>query len=147
MPVPDQLMFQVAQHIRYAYNGHPVSLYGTTTIPKLLPLQSSSHTWSSWNDSLSLSAVLKLILNLQRDSVDVWAHAARTNSSSLQRGHNHESIFLFKICILTHFSSPSRLNVIHAHPLSRQSFPVFEKASLFKLEAENIIQAHTPDVI
>ncbi|KAG2740063.1 hypothetical protein P692DRAFT_20840936 [Suillus brevipes Sb2] len=39
-------------------------------------------------------------LMFQRDSVEAWAHATRTNSSSLQRGHYHKSIFLFNLSFI-----------------------------------------------
>jgi hypothetical protein len=85
----------------------------------------------------SLSALLKLIFNLKRGSVETWAHATRTNSSSFQEdiamsrsSYSSESCLLLsaltssatRTCNLTRFSSPSRLNVIHGHHIHISRF-------------------------
>ncbi|KAG2746980.1 hypothetical protein P692DRAFT_201615811 [Suillus brevipes Sb2] len=82
----------------------------------------------------SLSAVLKLMFNLQRDSIEVWLtlqeqtppHCSEDITTS-RSSYSSESCLLLsaltisatRACILTHFSSLSRLNVIHGHiPIS-----------------------------
>ncbi|KAG1762002.1 hypothetical protein EDD22DRAFT_1050900 [Suillus occidentalis] len=102
MPVPGQLMFQT----------WIASLHTMPVGMQMLHLQtedcSKTLTTAKFKPHLelvepcdSLSALLKLMFNLKRDSVEVWAHAARTNSSSLQRRHYHESIFLFNPSFIT----------------------------------------------
>ncbi|KAG2740068.1 hypothetical protein P692DRAFT_20840947 [Suillus brevipes Sb2] len=61
-------------------------------------------------------------LIFQRDSVEVWAHATRTNPSSLQRGHYHESIFLFNPPFITPMI-PSSLEGLSIQTRSRKSLP------------------------
>ncbi|KAG2739066.1 hypothetical protein P692DRAFT_20841548, partial [Suillus brevipes Sb2] len=59
---------------------------------------------------------------LQRASAEVLAHATRTNSSSLQRGHHHKSIFLFSPPFITPMI-PSSLEGLSIQTRSRKSLP------------------------